>query len=364
MDKSEPIKYVRECLGFYLHSLPSDYKFNIIGFGDEYECILENGIADNNAENLDIAEKLVKNMDADMGGTNLYEPLSEAYKQSQESNKNGRIAQIVILTDGEVDDQRSVFELVENNCSNNVVSTIGIGNSVSEELIEGIAKRSNGKYDYVSDSANIADKVMNLVSKALELEMKVKEIKIFDNCNKEILSISLNKQLTIFEGKLLHFLIKRQDNDKITVSQLQLNGSVNNKEMTSSIGDFHCYYQKVQARSQMLISTSRNLTAMPTTINDIASSQDYNGKFSGSHFIPFTNFLRHKSNEKLFSKTMNDLNKTMSMLSIMSQIEDEDDINDIKSTILGLLIMNTSFQDEKTKWKDLQVYWKTGRKHD
>lgn len=88
MDKSEPIKYVRECLGFYLHSLPSDYKFNIIGFGDEYKCIFENGIADNNADNLHLAEELVKILDADLDGTELFGPLSEDYKQSQESNQN------------------------------------------------------------------------------------------------------------------------------------------------------------------------------------------------------------------------------------------------------------------------------------
>ena len=56
-----PIKNVRECLSFFLHSLPPHCKFNIIRFGGTYECIFKTGeLVDYNEQNLNYADEIAK----------------------------------------------------------------------------------------------------------------------------------------------------------------------------------------------------------------------------------------------------------------------------------------------------------------
>ena len=339
----EPIAKVRECLGFYLHSLPQNCKFNIILFGGSYKCLFDKKLVDNNAENLHIAEEAAKNIDADLGGTELFAPLVEAYKQSQESLRNGRFTQIFILTDGEIDDEDSVFQLVEENRSNCTVNTIGVGNNVSERLI-------NGKFDFVSNSTDISEKVLKTVSSALNPEMKNISVKILDDDNNILLDIKLDSKCTIQDGDLIHFIIKRKDDEQNLINQVQLVGFVNDKEVTSIVGDIHRYFSENVSKS--IIQRANQIECVePKTLIDITSSQEYNGKWKCNQISILTNFLKEKSNDAKFAKKIDNLNKAVEILTTVSRIDDDDEINDIKSTIIALCIINTVYKEEKQKWE-------------
>lgn len=77
-------------------------------------------------------------------------------------------------------------------------------------MVEGIANRSNGKYDFVSRSVDISDKVMGIVSDALKPEMKNISIKIFDDNNNELLNIRLDDECVVHDGSMLHFTIQNK----------------------------------------------------------------------------------------------------------------------------------------------------------
>ncbi|KAK8870636.1 von Willebrand factor A domain-containing protein 5A [Tritrichomonas musculus] len=342
----EPIREVRECLMFYLHSLPPNCKFNLIFFGDTYKCLFNNKLVDYNDENLQIAKDAAKKIKGDLDGTELYNPLVEAYRQSKESHQNGRFTQIFILTDGIIEDENKVFKLVEENRLNCAVNTIGVGDDVSKKLIEGIAKHSNGKFDFVTNSTDISQKVLETVSNALNLEMKNITVRILDDNNDILLEWKLNAESIIRDRDLIHFIIKRQNNKQNSINQVKITGFVNEKEVSSIIDDIHKYFSEEVSKS--IIPKE---IADPQTLIDIISSQESNGKWKGDHINVLTNFLKNKINNDNFSEKIDNINKAVEILTLIAHINDNDEINDIKSTIIAICILNTLYMEEKSKWK-------------
>jgi len=69
------IKMAKESLVYFLKSFPNTHsKFNIISFGSEYETIFKNFV-DLTEENINKAINISNNYEADLGGTELLEPL-------------------------------------------------------------------------------------------------------------------------------------------------------------------------------------------------------------------------------------------------------------------------------------------------
>lgn len=76
------------------------------------------------------------------GGTNLYKALQPIILE-EPSTPFAR--SVVVVTDGYIDAERDVFELVRNNLNKTNVFAFGIGSSVNRFLIEGIAKSGKGE---------------------------------------------------------------------------------------------------------------------------------------------------------------------------------------------------------------------------
>ena len=71
-------------------------------------------------------------MNADMGGTEIYDPLK---KLLEEKVIEGYPRQIFLLTDGGVSNTQGVIKMVKKNTKYCRVHSIGIGNGVSLDLI-------------------------------------------------------------------------------------------------------------------------------------------------------------------------------------------------------------------------------------
>ena len=69
-----PISLAVKALKLFLHSLPLGCKFNIFSFGSDYEQVFMKSQT-YNQESLDRAEEIVSSFEADLGGTEIYEPL-------------------------------------------------------------------------------------------------------------------------------------------------------------------------------------------------------------------------------------------------------------------------------------------------
>ncbi len=111
----------------FIKSLPSDTFFNVISFGSGFEQIFNNSAKYSDGD-VDKAVKLIKAMSANMGGTEIYEPLR---REITKKPIDGYPKQVFLLTDGGVSDTEGVIRMVGQNNKYSRVHTIGIGNGCS-----------------------------------------------------------------------------------------------------------------------------------------------------------------------------------------------------------------------------------------
>jgi hypothetical protein len=71
-----PIKLAIGALKLFLHSLSIGSKFNVVSFGSNFTKIFPQSVV-YNEENLKIAVNQISSFDADMGGTEILEPLKD-----------------------------------------------------------------------------------------------------------------------------------------------------------------------------------------------------------------------------------------------------------------------------------------------
>lgn len=71
-----PIQLAVEALKLFLHSLPIGSKFNVVSFGSNFEKLYEESV-EYNEENLKNAVAKISTFTADMGGTELLDPLND-----------------------------------------------------------------------------------------------------------------------------------------------------------------------------------------------------------------------------------------------------------------------------------------------
>lgn len=220
------IRNASECLSVFMHSLPVGCNFNIIMFGSQHKCVFDSTrLVEYNKQNLIKADIAIKNLKADMGGTNLYEPLFTAYKQIANSRKKGNVVQIFLITDGMIHDKEKVFKLVRKNRSINRIFSLGIGNEVDKDLISGLATISYGKYDLINASNLITDKVINLLS--LSLAPALTDLFVHSS-EDESLEIIPNPLPPIFDGIMMNIYIKKSS--KKPLENILITGNIGNEQ--------------------------------------------------------------------------------------------------------------------------------------
>ncbi len=90
------INSVKDCLQLLLRSIPEGTLFNICGFGSSYESIFPHSL-EYNESTLQLASQHVNSLTANMGGTEILEPLKSIFNYPP---KDGIPRQLFILTDG------------------------------------------------------------------------------------------------------------------------------------------------------------------------------------------------------------------------------------------------------------------------
>ena len=107
------IKSASETLLLCLKSLPSGCHFNVIGFGSHHEHLFKKNEAYSD-KSVEKACTHAKEMAADLGGTEILEPLKWVFSQPL---IKGAPRQVFLLTDGGVGNTQQVIELVQKNSS-------------------------------------------------------------------------------------------------------------------------------------------------------------------------------------------------------------------------------------------------------
>ena len=130
----------KEALQLFLHSLPVDCYFNIVSFGSRFSSLFFlSKLYDDHT--LAEAKHHVDGMDANFGGTEVYNPLKSILDQAP---IKGYARQVFLLTDGAVSNSTQVIQLVKKNSNKTRVFTLGLGSSASRHLVKGVARAGKG----------------------------------------------------------------------------------------------------------------------------------------------------------------------------------------------------------------------------
>uniref|UniRef100_A0A3B4DCI3 VIT domain-containing protein n=1 Tax=Pygocentrus nattereri TaxID=42514 RepID=A0A3B4DCI3_PYGNA len=158
------IESARDTLLLLLKSLPLGCYFNIYGFGSHYESFFPKSV-EYTQETMDQAVKRVKEMQSDMGGTEILQPLKHIYSQ-QCIPKQPR--QVFMFTDGEVWNTKEVLSLVRTNAESHRCFSFGIGEGASTALITGMAQEGCGHAQFITGTDRMQPKVMQSLRYALQ----------------------------------------------------------------------------------------------------------------------------------------------------------------------------------------------------
>ena len=150
------IDEVRKALGLCLRSMTPGCKFNIVGFGSSFEALFPSSRSYDDAS-LRAASAHVGSLQADLGGTEILEPLRFALESPRD---HGLTRQIVVLTDGQVTNTDAVLALVAEHSGEARIFTFGIGHGASHHLVHGLARAAGGHAEHISPGERIEPKVL------------------------------------------------------------------------------------------------------------------------------------------------------------------------------------------------------------
>ncbi|XP_051546247.1 von Willebrand factor A domain-containing protein 5A-like isoform X2 [Myxocyprinus asiaticus] len=190
------IDSAKDTLLLLLKSLPLGCFFNIYGFGSHFESFFPKSVV-YNQDTMDEALKRVKKMQADMGGTEILQPLKHIYSQPCYPDHP---RQLFIFTDGEVGNTKEVLDLVKRHVHSHRCFSFGIGEGASAALITGMAREGSGHAQFITGSDRMQPKVMQSLQFALKPRVVNISVKwtVPDSITVDTLSPPIN---VLFQGQ-------------------------------------------------------------------------------------------------------------------------------------------------------------------
>ncbi|GAV08173.1 hypothetical protein RvY_17904 [Ramazzottius varieornatus] len=164
MQDQGKIDEARRAMHIFLRSIPQGCAFNFYRFGSSFESLFPQS-QPYNADTFDKAKVYATTTQANLGGTEILEPLRKIYSEPVES---GFARQLFVLTDGDVTNTDEVIQLVAHNASNTRVFAYGLGDSPSRSLVNGIAMAGNGKAEFIKKGEVLEEKIGRHLSRALQ----------------------------------------------------------------------------------------------------------------------------------------------------------------------------------------------------
>ncbi|XP_070826568.1 von Willebrand factor A domain-containing protein 5A-like isoform X5 [Chaetodon trifascialis] len=190
------ISSARDTLLLLLKSLPMGCYFNIYSFGSNYEHIFPKSV-EYSEKTMEEALKKVEKMDANLGGTEILEPLKHIYSQPCIPSQP---RQLFVFTDGEVMNTKEVINLVKKNSGSHRCFSFGIGEGASSALINGLAKEGGGHAQFITGTDRMQSKVMQ--SLRFALQPAVEDVSVTWDLPKGVSATVLSPPITaLFQGQ-------------------------------------------------------------------------------------------------------------------------------------------------------------------
>eukprot|EP00835_Amoeboradix_gromovi_P004284 NODE_325_length_10950_cov_0.271864.p1 type:complete len:920 gc:universal NODE_325_length_10950_cov_0.271864:7181-4422(-) len=167
--QGQPISLVRDAMSVFLKSIPENAYFNIIRFGSSHVSLFP-ASQKYSESTLKQAEMCTAALNADLGGTEIYQPLKFILNSTK---INGYKRQLFILTDGSVSNADECLNVARqattktNYLERARIYTMGIGSGVSTALVNGLATAGQGTSEFVIEGERMEKKCIGLLKRAL-----------------------------------------------------------------------------------------------------------------------------------------------------------------------------------------------------
>lgn len=151
----------KQALLILIKALRDGTDFNIYRFGSTYEKLFASSVP-YSTDSFWRAQRYVKSVSADLGGTEMLGPLADIYARKPSGTRS-----IVLITDGEVGNERNIFDLAKSEAGATRIFTIGIGHGPNEYLIRHLARVSSGSSELVAPKERVEPKVLRLFGRIM-----------------------------------------------------------------------------------------------------------------------------------------------------------------------------------------------------
>ncbi|AFE10894.1 von Willebrand factor type A domain-containing protein [Corallococcus coralloides DSM 2259] len=154
----DSLPQAQAALRLCLRHLREGDRFNVIAF--------ENSFRSFSAQTVPFTQRTLEQADAWVaglkayGGTELLEPMVTAMKAAPDGV-------VVLLTDGQVGNEREILDAVLAARGTGRVFSFGIGTNVSDALLRDLARRTDGAVEFIHPGERIDEKVVAQFSRAL-----------------------------------------------------------------------------------------------------------------------------------------------------------------------------------------------------
>ena len=174
-----PLETAKELFSYLVLHLRETDSFNLILFSSSYILMSPKSIPATETNLKDAIKFIGDNFEG--GGTEMIPALRKAVEIPKIEDVS---RSFVIITDGYIDDEKTVFDIIKENLDNTNYFSFGIGNGVNRYLIEGIGDIGLGESFVVTDSfeaAEAADRLRMYIESPVLTSVNVKYVG-FDAC--------------------------------------------------------------------------------------------------------------------------------------------------------------------------------------
>ena len=155
------IRQAKQGLEMALLRLKPEDTFNVIFFNHEYTYVSPAPRAATPANISEVVSKL-RNIKAD-GGTNMLPALKYALQDA--TPDNGRLRQVIFMTDGSVSGETAMFALIQRKLGRSRLFTVGIGSAPNSYFMTKAAEMGRGSHIFIGNLNEVQERMTDLFAK-------------------------------------------------------------------------------------------------------------------------------------------------------------------------------------------------------
>ncbi len=161
--QGDSISQARSALEVCLRAMENGSRFNVVRFGDTFQSLFPQP-REYGEKTLGEALGWLRAVDADLGGTEVLQPLQHVYGAAV---PKGVSRSMLLLTDGEVGNEAEVMELVRFHAAGTRFFCVGIGAGPNDHLVRGLARAGGGAAAFIFPGERIEPRVLSLFRQAV-----------------------------------------------------------------------------------------------------------------------------------------------------------------------------------------------------